>query len=124
MCLAERGIALIEQKERFYENELEDDFANNSRIDSIKIDSNYKYIHKSFLWNIIAFIIYRIIAPIPALIYEKVNFHLKIEGRDIIKKYTKTNKNRIFYLSESHTRNIRCYFAYFYCFSGKSIYYC
>ena len=46
-----------EQKILYYENELEDDFAvNNGNIQKVKIDENYKYIHKNIFWKIGAFI--------------------------------------------------------------------
>lgn len=115
---------LVEPKVKFYENELEDDFANNDRIETVKINSNYKYIHKNILWHIASFILYRIIALIPALIYSKIKFHLKIVGREKIKEYRKNTKNRLLYLSKPYTRYIRCYFANIYSFSNKSIYYC
>ena len=70
-------------------NELEDDFADNKNIDTTKIDGTYKYIHKNPFWNIAAFIVYRLIILLPAFIYSKVKFGLRIEGREKIKHTSK-----------------------------------
>ena len=95
-----------EQKVRYYENELEDDFAeNNGNIEKVKIDKNYKYLHKNIFWKIGAFIIYRIVFYLPAIIYSKVKFGLKIEGKEKIKKYRKHNKNGYF-VYHNHTQEI------------------
>ena len=87
---------MIKQEVKFFDNELEDDFANNTNIDTVKIDKNYEYIHKNPLWNIASFIVYRIICLIPAFIYSKIKFRLKIVGREKIKKYIKENKKGFF----------------------------
>lgn len=96
---------MIKQEVRFFNNELEDDFANNTNINTVKIDKNYKYIHKNPLWNIASFIIYRIIFLIPAFIYSKIKFRLKIVGREKIKKYIKESKKG-FFVYHNHTQEI------------------
>ena len=96
---------MIEQKVRYYKNELEDDFANNKKIETIKIDGKYKYIHNNIIWNITAFIVYRIIILIPAIIYSKIKFGLKIEGKEKIKEYRKRNKTG-FFIYQNHTQEI------------------
>ena len=96
---------MIKQEVKIFDNELEDDFANNTNIDTVKIDKNYKYIHKNPLWNIVSFIIYRIICLIPAFIYSKIKFRLKIVGREKIKKYIKENKKG-FFVYHNHTQEI------------------
>ena len=45
----------------YYNDEANDDFAN-GKIETVKIDQNYKYIRKNPIWNISAFILYRILA--------------------------------------------------------------
>lgn len=96
---------MINREVRFYKNELEDDFANNSKIKRIKIDSNYKYIHRNPLWDIIAFFIYRIIILLPAFIYSKIKFSLEIEGKEKIKEYRKNAKCG-FFIYQNHTQEI------------------
>ncbi len=96
---------MIKQDIKFFNNELEDDFANNEKIDTIKIDKNYKYIHNNPLWNLASFIVYRIIFLLPAFIYSKIKFRLKIEGKEKIKKYIKENKKG-FFVYHNHTQEI------------------
>ena len=96
---------MIKQEVKIFDNELEDDFANNTNIDTVKIDKNYKYIYKNPLWNIASFIVYRIICLIPAFIYSKIKFRLKIVGREKIKKYIKENKKG-FFVYHNHTQEI------------------
>ena len=95
-----------ELKVRYYENELEDDFAeNNGNIEKVKIDKKYKYLHKNIFWKIGSFIIYRLVFLVPATIYSKIKFGLKIEGKRIIRAYRKQNKNG-FFLYQNHTQEI------------------
>ena len=94
------------QKVHYYKNELEDDFAeNNGNIKKIKIDKNYKYLHKNIFWKISSFILYRLIFLLPAYIYAKVKFGLKIEGKDKIESYRKKNKEG-FFIYQNHTQEI------------------
>lgn len=90
---------------RYYKNELEDDFASNKNIDKVKIDSNYKYIHKNIFWKIGAFIVYRIIILLPAYIYSKVKYKVQIIGKEKIKEYRKVNKKG-FFLYQNHTQEV------------------
>ena len=95
-----------ETKVRYYENELEDDFAeNNSNIEKVKIDKNYKYLHNNIFWKIGAFIVYRLVFYLPAIIYAKVKFGLKIEGKEKIRNYRKQNKIGYF-VYHNHTQEI------------------
>ena len=93
-------------KIKFFENELEDDFAeNNSNIKKVKIDKNYKYLHKNIFWKFGAFIVYRLVFYVPAFIYSKVKFGLKIEGKEKIKNYKKHNKKGYF-VYHNHTQEV------------------
>ena len=58
----------MEKKIYYYTDELNDDFAEKS-IEPIKIDENYKYIHKNVFWKIGSFIVYRLIAMPLAFVY-------------------------------------------------------
>lgn len=95
-----------EQKTLYYENELEDDFAEkNGNIKKVKIDKNYKYLHNNIFWKICSFVIYRLIFLFPAILYAKVKFGLKIEGKEKIKEYKKQSKNG-FFIYQNHTQEI------------------
>jgi len=90
----------------YYENELEDDFAeNNGNLENVKIDKNYKYLHKNIFWRIGSFIVYRLIFLVPVNIYAKLKFGLKIEGKQKIKNYKKQNKKGYF-VYHNHTQEI------------------
>lgn len=87
------------QEIRTYNNELEDDF-NGKSINQIKIDKNYKYIHKNILWRIGAFIIYRVILLIPLSFYTKMKYKLKIVNKEVLK----TAKDTGYFIYANHTQ--------------------
>ena len=86
------------QKVVYYSDELNDDFAS-SEITPVKINENYKYIHKNPLWTLCAFIVYRVVFLIPGYIYAKVRYGLKIENRSVLKKAKKQG----YFLYSNHT---------------------
>ena len=90
------------QKNRviYYKDELNDDFSE-SNINPIKIDENYKYVHKNPFWRIGAFIVYRIIMLIPTYICTKIKYGITFKNRSVIKK-VKTG----FFLYGNHTQEI------------------
>lgn len=85
----------------YYNDELNDDFANGN-IETVKIDEKYKYIRKNPIWNICAFILYRIIATPVAFIYAKLKFRMKIKNKENLKKCK--NEGYIVYIN--HTQEI------------------
>lgn len=89
------------QKVVYYSDELNDDFAS-SEITPVKINEDYKYIHKSPLWKLCAFIVYRAVFLIPGYIYAKVRYGLKIENRSVLKKAKKQG----YFLYSNHTQEV------------------
>lgn len=85
----------------YYKNELTDDFEEND-IEPIKIDGSYKYLKKSFIWNLISFITYRIIATPIAYLYMKFVCGMKIENRSALKHA----KGQGYFLFINHTQLI------------------
>ena len=85
----------------YYQDEINDDFAN-SNINAIKIDKNYKYIHKNLIWKFISFFAYRIIATPVSYIYAKIKFGIKVENKKILKYY----KNQGYFIYANHTQPI------------------
>ena len=73
-----------EKRVIYYKDELNDDFTS-SKIEPVKIDGNYKYIHKNIFWNISATILYRMIAMPLAYIYSKIKFKVKVIDRQKFK---------------------------------------
>lgn len=61
----------------YYSDELNDDFAGVQRI-NYQIPGNYKFTHKNAFWNVLAFIVYRIIMTPIAFMYCKIKLRSKI----------------------------------------------
>lgn len=68
----------------YYRDELNDDFAGIQRK-TIRVGADFPYLHQSRLWNIAAFVVYRLIMTPFAYLYSKFKFHLRIVGRDKLK---------------------------------------
>lgn len=87
-------------KINYYNDELNDDFAEDKdKINPIKIDENYKYIHKNLLWNITAIILYRIIFSIPVYIHTKIKYKFEIVNKEALKKEKKNG----YFIYGNHT---------------------
>lgn len=87
-------------KINYYNDELNDDFAEDKgKINPIKIDENYKYIHKNLLWNITAIILYRIIFSIPVYIHTKIKYKFEIVNQEALKKEKKNG----YFIYGNHT---------------------
>ena len=69
----------------YYTNEKLDNFSK-YKIKTKKIDDNFKYYHYGIIYNLIAFILYRLIAVPFAFIYCKLKLHLKIKNKKVLKK--------------------------------------
>lgn len=82
----------------YYKNE-DDDFEG-SNINPITIDGDYKYIHDNFFWNLISFILYRLIATPFAFLYVKLKFGIKFKNKEVLKKY----KNTGYFMYANHTQ--------------------
>lgn len=82
----------------YYSDELNDEFSG-FKVKDFKLSENYKYIHKNFLWNFCAFILYRLIMTPIAYLYLKFKFNYKIVNKKVLKKY----KNSGYFLYGNHT---------------------
>ena len=91
----------MKEKVIYYEDELNDDFVE-GKIDTVKIDGNYKYIHKNPIWNISAFIVYRIILLFPAYLYSKIKFSMKVVNKEKLKEV----KDKGYFIYINHTQEI------------------
>lgn len=90
----------MEKKINYYSDELNDDFAeDNDKIKPVKIDENYKYIHKNIFWNIASIILYRIIFSIPVYIHIKIKYNFKVINRKALKK----EKKKGYFIYGNHT---------------------
>ena len=84
----------------YYEDELNDEFSG-THIPAIKIDENYKYIHKNPVWNLCSFILQNILSVPVKLLYSKIKFRLKYVGKEKIKPYKKEG----YFIYANHTQN-------------------
>lgn len=90
----------MKDKVNYYSDELNDDFAeNNDKIVPIKIDENYKYIHKNIFWNVIATFLYRVVFSIPVYIHIKIKYRFKVINKKALKKESKSG----FFIYGNHT---------------------
>ena len=89
------------QKEIFYTDELNDDFAG-SDVKAKKITGRYNYAPKNIFWNVAAFVLYRLVATPIAYLYVKVKFGYKLKGRDILKKY----RDQGYFIYINHTQTV------------------
>ena len=87
------------KKTIYYTNELEDDFANNN-IDTKHIRDDFVYYHKGFLWKILKFLLYRLIAMPVAFITCYIIHGAKIVNKKAIKEI----KSSGFFLYGNHTQ--------------------
>lgn len=85
-------------KTYYFQNELTDDFSGITRSPKT-IDKDYKFISNNLLWNLLAFIVYRILMTPIAYIYLKLRFHTKIIG----KKKIRSIKTNGYFLYGNHT---------------------
>ena len=91
----------MDKKVYYYSDELNDDFAEKS-IEPIKIDENYKYVHKNIFWKIGSFIVYRLIALPIAFVYSKCVHKLKVVGKEKLKEA----KGSGYFTYQNHTQVI------------------
>lgn len=72
----------------YYTDELNDDFAG-THIKPKKVDQNFKYAKRNFLWNICSFLIYYLIAIPVVWVYERIFLQVKIKNKKALKKIKK-----------------------------------
>lgn len=79
----------MKQKEIiYYKDELNEEFST-AKIVPRKIDENYKYIHKSVIWNAIAFLLQNVLSVPIKFLYAKIKFKIKYVGKEKLKTYKK-----------------------------------
>ena len=71
----------------YYSDPLNDDFASSKdKITPIVVDDKYKYEHKSFVYKLCSFILYRIIATPIAFVITKLIYGLRIKNKKVLRK--------------------------------------
>lgn len=89
-----------EQKVIYYGDELNDEFSE-AKIVPIKIDENYKYIHKNIIWNTCVFLVQNVLSIPIKYLYAKIKFRVKYIGKEKLKKYKKQG----YFIYGNHTQS-------------------
>ena len=96
----------LENKKVIYYKTYTDDGVE-SKNQNYKIKDNFKWIHKNVFYKICSWILWKIVAVF-VFIYYKLILRIKIENKDILKKYKKQG----YFLYGNHTQPIRrCIYA-------------
>ena len=83
----------------YYKDELNEEFST-AKIVPRKIDENYKYIHKSVIWNAIAFLLRNVLSVPIKFLYAKIKFKIKYVGKEKLKPYKKQG----YFIYGNHTQ--------------------
>ena len=83
----------------YYKDELNEEFST-AKIVPRKIDENYKYIHKSVIWNAIAFLLQNVLSVPIKFLYAKIKFKIKYVGKEKLKPYKKQG----YFIYGNHTQ--------------------
>ena len=88
-----------QEKTIYYKDELNEEFST-AKIVPRKIDENYKYIHKSVIWNAIAFLLRNVLSVPIKFLYAKIKFKIKYVGKEKLKLYKKQG----YFIYGNHTQ--------------------
>lgn len=81
-----------------YDDESNNEFSGVSR-QTISVNKKFTYIHKSLIWNILAFIVYRLIMMPVAFLYCKIKFSHRIVNKKVLKQCRKKG----YFIYANHT---------------------
>ena len=84
-----------------YSDLLNDDFAG-TKINTRPVGKDFPFVHRSFLWNLLSFIVYYLIAAPIAFLVCKLYLGLRFENRKVLRSLRKTG----YVLYGNHTRAI------------------
>ena len=90
----------MKENKVYYYKSFEDDFVV-SKKQEYKLPDNYKWIHYNIFYKMFSSILYRI-AKLCGFIYCKFFLHVKIENKELLKKY----KNQGYFIYGNHTQAI------------------
>ena len=96
----------LENKKVIYYKKYSDDVVE-SRNQNYKIKNDFKWIHNNIFYRICSWLLWKIAAMI-VFIYYKLILHVKVENKDILKKYKKQG----YFMYGNHTQPVRgCFYA-------------
>ncbi len=85
----------------YYSDEANDEFSD-AKINARVIDSKYVYLSKNPFWNVIRFVLHKIIAPPIAFPYTKIILGHKVKNKSVLKGFRKKG----YFLYANHTQQI------------------
>ena len=91
----------MKQRVIYYENEATDDFAGTD-IDTKPLREDYEYLPSGWLYKVLAFLVYRVIAQPLVFLFTKLVFLQRFENRQVLK----AAKGRGAYLYGNHTNTM------------------
>ena len=83
----------------YYSDELNDEFSE-KKIETKKIDKNYKYVHKNPLWNLCSYLVQNIFSVPIKNLYSSIKFKIKYVGKEKLKPYKKQG----YFIYGNHTQ--------------------
>ena len=83
----------------YYSDELNDEFSE-KKIETKKIDKNYKYVHKNPLWNLCSYLIQNVFSVPIKNLYSSIKFKIKYIGKEKLKPYKKQG----YFIYGNHTQ--------------------
>ena len=88
----------------YYSDPLHDDFAG-TNIDTCRIDGDFCWVHRSFLWRALSFLVYYVIAIPVIWLMAKLLLGLKFENRKVLRGL----RGQGFFLYGNHTQALDAY---------------
>ena len=96
----------LENKKVIYYKKYSDDIIE-SKNQNYKIKDDFKWIHNNIFYRVCSWLLWKI-AAIIVFIYYKLILHVKVENKDILKKYKKQG----YFMYGNHTQIVRrCFYA-------------
>ena len=87
------------KKTVYYSDLLNDDFAQ-THIEAIEVGADFPFVHKGFLWNLLALAVYYCVAVPIVFLISKVYLGLKYENRRVLRQL----RGQGYFLYGNHTR--------------------
>ena len=75
----------MDKKVIYYRDALHDDFANNN-IEAKPLREDFKYIHTNFLWRMVCFVLYRLIAQPLVFLFVKLVYGQRFANKAVLKQ--------------------------------------
>ena len=83
----------------YYSDELNDEFSE-KKIETKKIDKNYKYVHKNPLWNLCSYLVQNVFSVPIKNLYSSIKFKIKYVGKEKLGPYKKQG----YFIYGNHTQ--------------------